>query len=103
MGFLKKITKGIGKLAKFSSKVVKGVAQGGILGGVAAGVTNMKGSGRTTTALKKTLTADNLYKNSLSATPVSNVTTTDSKSTMKMVAIGLGIIVAIFVLFKFLK
>lgn len=102
MGFLKKIVKGVGKLAKFSSKVVKGVANGGILGGIAAGVTNLKGSSRTTTALKKTLTADNLYKNSLPAMQVNDTTTTtDQSKTTKMIAWIIGGIVAGWVLLKY--
>jgi hypothetical protein len=92
MGLFKKIAKGIKKLGSFTAKVVKGVSQGGILGGIGAGVSNL-GSGGKKVSQKA--------QDAVFASGIVVTTQDDQKKKMLMFGgIGLAIMAVVYFIFK---
>lgn len=106
MGFLKKLGKGIGKLASFAGKVVAGVAKGGIVGGVAAGFTNLGGSSSPApapAAAQEAAFKGNVYANSLpGGVTIGTDKELQQSKMIKYLLIALAFVAGIF-LFKKMK
>jgi hypothetical protein len=103
MGLFDKIGKGLKKLGSFAGKVLKGVASGGVVGGIAAGVSNLGGG---SSAQKATFASSTATLGNTNPTINAGGATTSTMTQQQLwtrIGIVAGAVALLFVVINFFR